>query len=153
MNPIPLGRIAGIDFGTQRVGIAICDPEHRFASPLTTYTRSSSAKDSEFFRRLVHDENIRGFVVGLPVHMSGDESEKSREARAFGAWLALETELPVHFVDERYSTSIADQMLEEGRVPASKRKEMRDKLAAQVILRTFLEQSSPDEDCPSLDAL
>ncbi len=151
MTPPPLGRVAGVDFGTQRVGIAISDPERQIASPLTTYNRSSAANDAGFFRRLVKEEQICSFVVGLPVHMSGDESEKSREARAFGAWLAMETGLPVYFVDERYSTAIANQFLEEGRVPVSKRKQMRDKLAAQVILRTFLEQGNADDDCLSLD--
>src|SRR5262245_39355753 len=81
------GRLAGIDYGTVRIGIALSDPDRTIASPWDTYERQSADADAKFFRQLILDERIVAFVVGLPVHMSGDESEKSREARAFGRWL------------------------------------------------------------------
>ena len=151
MSHFPAGRIAGIDFGTRRVGIAISDPGQHFASPLGTYTRKSLEKDSQYFRELTRCEEIIGFVVGLPVHMSGDESEKSQQARAWGAWLAMETERAVEFFDERYSTALANDILREGNLSPTKRKELRDRIAAQVILSSFLEKGSAGNGCEAVE--
>src|SRR5262245_54818126 len=95
------GRLAGIDYGTVRIGIAITDREQRIASPLVNYTRRGGKADAEFFCKLAADERIAGFVVGLPVHLDGRESEKSAEARQFGERLGQTTGLPVVFFDER----------------------------------------------------
>lgn len=135
----PLGRIAGLDYGTVRIGVAVTDPDRNFASPLATYARQSPVADADYFRRVVREERIAGFVVGLPVFPSGDESPKSREARRFGEWLAQVTERPVVYYDERYSTVVADEYLAQGRMTNKRRKERRDQLAAQVLLVSFLE--------------
>ena len=145
MNLPSNGRLAGIDFGTVRVGISICDPGQILASPLQTYNRSDSQQDEKFFQALVEEESIVGFVVGLPVHGSGDESEKSRQAREFGAWLQGVTEVPVAYFDERYSTVQAKQALGAAKLSAQKRKERLDKLAAQIILAAYLESPSKGE--------
>lgn len=133
------GRLAGIDFGTVRVGISICDPHQSIASPLETYQRRSEAQDGEFFTKLVAEYSVVGFVVGLPLHMSGDESQKSQEARTFGNWLTALTGLSIAWVDERYSTRFAKDMLEGSQLSAKKRKARLDKLAAQAILTAYLE--------------
>ena len=137
------GRLAGIDFGTVRIGVAICDPDRILASPFATYARQKESADAEYFRLLVREERLVGWVVGLPVHMSGDESAKSREARTFGAWLAATTGLPVCFQDERYSTDDANRALAEGGLKRRKAKARRDQLAAQAILARFLEAGGP----------
>ena len=140
------GRIAGVDYGHVRIGIAITDPLQSIASPLENYTRRDEVADAAYFRRLVTEERVVGFVVGLPLHMSGDESQKSIEARKFGAWLAAQTGSPVVFHDERFSTAAANAMMGEADLTAKQRKKRRDKLAAQVILATFLEsrEKSPN---------
>ncbi len=143
------GRLAGIDFGTQRVGIAVTDIEQTIASPFEIYSRRSKKLDAQFFREFVREEQVAGFVVGLPVHMSGDESAKSVEARAFGKWLAELTDLPVVWIDERYSTAVAREMLSASTLSGKKRKAMLDKLAAQVILTTWLESRTGEVE--SLD--
>jgi putative Holliday junction resolvase len=79
-----------------------------------------------------------GFVVGLPVHTSGQESQKSKEARQFGQWLHEVTGRPVVFFDERYSTVRADELLA-GALKGKGRKRRRDMVAAQVLLSEFLE--------------
>lgn len=141
------GRIASIDFGTVRIGVAISDPDRILASPLETYSRKSLAADAEYFRRLADQEAVAGFVVGLPIHLSGDESKKSMEARAFGQWLGEVTGRPICFHDERFTTSEADAMLEQGRLRGKKAKQRRDMLAAQVILASFLSQRSGGTGC------
>lgn len=138
--PFPdTGRLAGIDFGTARIGVAVTDPSQSLASPLANYTRRSETLDAAWFAALASDERIAGFVVGLPVHVSGDESAKSQEARAFGEWLAVVTGRPVCFHDERYSSALAEQLLGEAGLTKKRRRERLDKLAAQLILTAYLE--------------
>ena len=105
-------RIAGIDYGTVRIGIAMADTEVGIAGPYENYTRRTLALDAEYFARLAKDEQIGRFVVGLPVHLHGGESQKSTEARAFGEWLGEVTGVPVEFFDERFTTAEADELLE-----------------------------------------
>ncbi len=136
------GRIAGIDYGQVRIGIAITDAGRSIASPWENYTRRGEAADARYFQELVAQEDLQGFVVGLPLHMSGDESQKSAEARRFGAWLQAETRCPVTFHDERYSSAAADAFMVGAELTSKQRKKRRDMLAAQVILSSFLEQSS-----------
>lgn len=133
------GRLAGIDFGTVRIGVAICDPGQILSSPFENYTRRSLDQDAAWFREFVDNELLVGFVVGLPIHLSGDESEKSREAREFGAWLAEITGLPVVFNDERYTSVDAEQQMIAAKLTRKRRKARLDMLAAQTILKTYLE--------------
>lgn len=133
----PAGRVAGIDFGTVRIGIAVCDPDRTIASPWENYNRRNQRLDAQFFRQLVSEDRVQLFVVGLPLYPSGDESEKSIQAREFGKWLWETTGVPVIFQDERYSSKFADELME-GLTP-KQRKARRDKLAAYVILTSWLE--------------
>ncbi len=132
------GRLAGIDFGTVRVGVAITDASQMIASPLEVYTRRNETLDEKFFLELVQLERVVGFVVGLPVHMSGDESQKSREAVAFGKWLEEKTSIPVTWFDERYTTAMARDVLSQTNLSGKKRKAFLDKMAAQILLRAYL---------------
>ncbi len=137
---LPLrGRLLGLDYGTKRVGLALSNFEQTIASPLETYQRRDPLQDQRYLLQMVQEHAVAGLVVGLPVHMSGDEGEKAREARAFGEWAAATTKLPVAFADERYTTALADEHLRSARVSPKKRKELRDKLAAQILLQAFLE--------------
>ena len=138
------GRLAGIDYGTVRIGIAVTDPERRLASPWDNYDRQSPAADADYFRRLVEAEGIVGFVVGLPVHASGEEGEKCREARRFGQWLAELTGRPVRFFDERYSSVQAEQWLAGADLSRKQRKQRRDMLAAQIMLAAYLESPAAE---------
>lgn len=133
------GRLAGIDYGTVRIGIALSDPQRLLASPWENYTRRDEPSDAQFFRRLVSEERVTGFVIGLPLHGSGQESQKSSEARQFGAWLHEVTDCPVRFYDERYTTREANLLLGEARLTRKKQKQRRDMLAAQLLLAAFLE--------------
>lgn len=142
------GRLAGIDYGEVRIGVAICDPEQRLASPLENYRRQSPQEDASYFQRLVESEQIVGFVVGLPVHASGDESAKSTEARRFGGWLARVTGCPVRYFDERYSTQAAERVLDAAGLTSKQRKKRRDMLAARIILESFLESPARGTELP-----
>jgi len=135
----PPGRIAGIDFGTVRIGIGLTDPGRLIASPYENYTRRGPQPDAERFTRLATEEEVTLFVVGLPLHLDGGESEKSIEARRFGRWLADVTGVPVEFFDERFTSVEAEQLLLEADMTRKRRKKRTDMLAAQIMLTAYLE--------------
>ena len=133
------GRIAGIDYGTVRIGIAVCDPERRLASPLEVRAADAWRDDSDYYRELVKLERLAGFVVGLPIHLDGGESEKSRECRTFAQWLAAETKVPVRLFDERFTTADAQHRIAGGGLSRQQKKKRVDAVAALVLLESFLE--------------
>lgn len=141
----PTGRLIGIDFGTVRIGVAISDPGQSIASPFETYNRRTPELDVKYFRELVATEQAVGFIVGLPVHMSGEASQKSKEAVAFGNWLKEQTEIPVAWIDERYTTAMAREILGSSGLSGKKRKAQLDKLAAQILLSVYLESGIPTD--------
>ena len=133
------GRLLGIDFGTVRVGLAVSDPDRLIASPFETYVRKDAKADAAYFQRVVAAEKVVGLVVGLPLHTGGEEGIKAREARDYGAWLTEATGLPVVFWDERCTTAAAEDALWSAGLSHKKRKDRRDRVAAQLILQGFLE--------------
>ena len=137
-NQFP-GRIAGIDFGTVRIGIAITDPARTLASPHQQHNVGDKEADARYFQRLAKQEAITLFVVGLPIHLSGEESQKSYEARQFAQWLGETTGVPVELFDERFTTAEADAALLAGELTSKQRKKRRDMLAAQFMLSGYLE--------------
>lgn len=141
MNSLPdlPGRVAGIDYGTVRIGIALSDPGRSIASPMETYTRRNSEQDARRFQQLVKEEGIALFVVGLPVHLDGRESPKSLEARQFGQWIAEVTGVPVDFFDERFTSVEAENLLLDADLTSKRRKKRIDMLAAQIMLSAYLE--------------
>jgi putative Holliday junction resolvase len=141
-------RLLGVDYGMRRVGLAVCDSERRIAVPLVIYERRRGVTDAAFFRDLVQREAIGGLVVGLPVHMSGDEGQRAGEARAFGAWLSKTTQLPVWYWDERLTTSQAHQVMRAAGVKLNQRKSKVDMVAAQMLLQSFLDAGCPENPTP-----
>ncbi len=142
------GRVVGIDFGTVRIGLALSDPGRVLASPYENYTRRGEQQDRKRFVRLVDEEDVKLFVVGLPIHLDGGESQKSTEARQFGKWLADATGIAVEFFDERFTTSQAEQFLCDANLTSKRRKRRLDMVAAQIILSSYLESDSHRGDDP-----
>ncbi len=133
------GRIAAIDYGTVRIGIAVCDPDRRLASPLEVRAAANWQEDGDFYRDLIKEERLVAFVVGLPIHLDGGESQKSRECRNFARWLAEETGIPVRLFDERFTTADAQQRIAAGGLSRQQKKKRIDAIAALVLLESFME--------------
>lgn len=149
---LPAGRVAAVDFGRRRIGVAICDAERIICSPLCVHvTSGDAAADAAFFRRLVVDESIAGFVVGLPVHADGTASAMSAETERFGAWLGRTTGVPIVFHDERYSSREAAGLLAGVGLTRGMKKERADAVAAQVVLQSWLECQSRGAPPRALD--
>lgn len=139
------GRLLGVDYGSVRVGLAISDADRIIASPLTTYERRSDDLDAAYFRDVIQEERIVGCVVGLPVHLNGREGTKATEARKYGAWLQQICALPVIFADERFTTVEAEGALWNAGLTHKQRKGRRDRVAAQIMLQTYLDAGCPGE--------
>ncbi|APZ96887.1 Holliday junction resolvase RuvX [Fuerstiella marisgermanici] len=133
------GRLLGIDYGTKRVGVAVSDVFQEISSPLYNYERRGQLNDEAFFLKVVEEYETIGFVIGLPVHMSGDESQKSKEARRYAKWLTKLTGLPHAFQDERYSSVQAEAKMFDAQLSKKQRHARIDKLAAQILLQAFIE--------------
>ncbi len=140
------GTLVGLDYGTKRIGIAISTPDQSIATPLENYTRCNETKDAALLRRIASEYQAVGVVVGLPVHMSGDEGGKAREARTFGGWVSRVVCLPVVYWDERYSSAMAELYLQQSNLSPKKRQARLDKVAAQVMLQSFLDSDDRQRD-------
>jgi putative holliday junction resolvase len=139
----PRNRILAIDPGTVRLGLAVTDSERRIASPLTTYTRRDLKQDAQYLKKVIEEEEIGVIVIGLPVRADGFEGEQAKAARAFGAWLHELTGVPCLFHDERFTSSVADDLMNDAGLSKQKRKERRDRVAAQILLQAYLEAGCP----------
>ncbi len=141
-----MGRILGLDYGSKRVGVAVSDPDGKFAFPIETFERKSERKDASYFQSLIDDYRIERIVIGLPVRGHGGEDFIAREAREWGKWLAEQTGLSLNFFDERYTSVQAEEILREQGLKASERKAKRDMIAAQLLLQDFLNAGAPEQD-------
>jgi putative Holliday junction resolvase len=144
-----MSRILGVDFGPKRVGLAISDPGRRIASPLAVYERRDRRQDAKHFRELVAAEKVGLIVIGLPVRARGEEGQKAKEARAFGAWLGEVTRLPVEFSDEAFTTVEAESHLWQAGLTHKQRRQRRDMLAAQILLQGYLEAKQTSHAAPA----
>jgi putative holliday junction resolvase len=139
------GKILAVDYGRARIGLAVSDPDRKFAFPLEVYQPKDAARDEAFFKKLVAEEGIKALVVGLPVRSSGQEDQMAAEVRRFSGWLSRVTGLPVTHYDERFTSVLAESLLWEAGLTHAKRKQRRDKVAAQILLQTYLEAGCPPE--------
>jgi len=149
---IIIGRWIGIDYGTRRTGLALADPGGRLASPAGLLPATGHlAQDARRILDWCAQNEAGGLVVGLPLNMDGSDSAQTRLARALADELRRQSALPVELWDERLTTFQADQTLQEAGVRPARRRRLRDALAAQVLLQSFLDARRPSTDCPPAD--
>ena len=144
-------RILGLDPGTRRVGVALSDPTLMLATPHAVFDAEPRARLAESLRRLCREMQVDRIVVGLPLRMDGGEGPAAQTARAFAEWVQETVELPVDLWDERLSTVTAQQVLIEGGTRREKRREVVDKLAAQIMLQHYLDSRFPSPPLPLPD--
>jgi len=143
------GRLAAIDYGRRRIGIAICDAARIIASPHEVHAPAADpALEAAYYLRLIRAEDVVGFIVGLPVHADGNASRMSAEVERFAAWLGGVTGLPIVFQDERYTSVEATGLLARAGLTRGRRKGRTDAVAAQIILTSWLESARDDRPAP-----
>ncbi len=136
--------ILGLDFGTKRVGAALSDSRRKIATPLEVYERRDKNQDARHYQTLARENEVDRIVIGLPVHLGGREGTSASLARTWGDWLGEVTGLPVVYVDERYTTVEAEESLIAIGLKRSKRKGLRDMLAARLLLQNYLDDGCPE---------
>ncbi len=151
------GALLGLDFGTKRLGVAVCNSDQTVAVPVETWqVRSIPEQNIKHLRELIEDYRAVGFVIGLPVRLDGVEGDQAQVVRRFGKWLSENSRRPVAFWDERHSSSQAELLLWQQGISPEQGKSRLDKLAAQIILQSFLDAPDrtltpqPSESSPSL---
>ena len=133
----------GIDFGTRHIGIALSDEMRIIASGFETVNWNGE-DDSWALNRIceiIKEKNVVEIVLGKPSRTDGTESESERKAKAFGDKLASLSGIEPVYRDERFTTVIASRYLHETNMKAKKQKKIIDQVAAEVILREYLEQN------------
>jgi len=136
-------RTLGLDYGTKTVGVAISDEAQIIAQPLVTIERKHANKLRQTYAKIeaiIDEQNVDRIVLGFPKNMNNTEGERAEATRAFMDDLERRTGLPVILMDERLTTVEADRILEETGVAKSGRKEHIDKMAAAIILQSFLDR-------------
>lgn len=143
MSRMPAIRALGVDLGSKRIGIAISDRSGTIASPLTMLARSGSPRrDHAAIAALAAEEEAEVVVVGLPLNMNGTVGPAAQAAIKEAEALATVVPMPVVTFDERRTTVTADQALMEGGIGARARRKLVDKVAAAVMLQTWLDSDS-----------
>jgi putative Holliday junction resolvase len=133
-------RALGLDLGSKRIGVAVSDRSGTIASPLTVIERGRSRRqDHERIAALVREEEAECVVVGMPRSLSGGDGPAARAAQAEVAALASVVGVPVETYDERFTTVTATRALAESGVRGGARRAVVDKVAAAVILQSWLE--------------
>ena len=140
-----MSRILGLDPGERRIGVALSDPTGTIASPHSVIDRRRS-DPLVVVRALCEDNGVERIIIGLPTGLSGHEGPSAQAARAFGALISEGVAIPVEFQDERFTTVTAESALLEGGVRRDKRRDVRDKVAAAVILQAYLDRKDYQRD-------
>ncbi len=133
-----LGRIMGLDYGTRRIGVAMSDALHLTAQPHEVLDADPGQLAAEL-RRLVNENDVEMIVVGLPVNLAGEETFSAGGARELARLASEATGLPVEMADERYTTRSAEQTLLAADVRRTRRRQVIDKIAAAIMLQSFLD--------------
>lgn len=142
-------RYLGIDYGSKRIGLAVGEPPTAPSAPLTTLSgKGVIDADVRAVAEVAEEYDIVEFVVGLPLNMDDTEGPQAKLTRRFGDALARVTSLPVHYVDERLSSFAAEELLRPAELTRGKKRARLDRIAAQVILQTFLDTQQADQDTP-----
>lgn len=136
-------RILALDHGTKRIGVALSDELGWTAQPLETYERRTLALDIAHILDLVKTHEVGKVLLGLPLRLNGEEGLAVQDVHQFLERLADALPVPVVTWDERLTTKDAEELLIAADVGWKKRKGMVDRIAAAILLQSYLEAQSP----------
>ena len=134
----PTGRVLGLDVGARRIGVAVSDPLGITAQGLETLLRRNKKHDFEHLRKVIREYKVKDIVVGLPLRMSGAEGIQSDKMNVFAEELRRRFRIPVHLFDERLTSAEANRLLRETDLSIKKRGQAVDRMAAILILQSWM---------------
>ena len=146
-GPREQGRIMGLDYGAKTVGVAVSDGLGLTAQGLETIRRERENKLRQTLARisrLVEEYQVRTIVLGFPRNLDGSEGERAKKTLEFREQLEKRTQLPVILEDERLTTNAANRALEEAGIRKENRKQHLDRMAAALILQSYLDRQETE---------
>ena len=134
--------LLGLDVGDVRIGVAVSDVLGSGAHPLCTLTRTNRQRDIIAIGDLVSIHNVERIVIGLPISLDGTIGTQAEKIQKFGARLSEGLDVPVEFLDERFTTSEAEEILDRIEMNPKDRKKIIDQVSAVIILDEYLRENS-----------
>ncbi len=145
-------RVLGVDYGDRHIGLALSDPLLITAQPLGSYELTGRENvDRHYFQDLVARHDVAEIVLGNPLRMDGSSGTRAEKTRVFAAWLEKAVGKPVVLLDERLTTRQALKTLDDEKLRGRKKKDWEDRIAAVIILSTYLERKRYAGDGPKTD--
>ncbi len=135
--------IIGIDFGQQRIGVAVSDSRKKIAFPFDVIYRENKSYGLNKLKRLLDDKDIDSFVVGVPYRENGELGAEGLEVLEYIKSLKEYFQVSVITWDERYTSMIAESVMLSDDVSRKRRRAVIDKIAAQIILQSYLDSLHP----------
>jgi putative Holliday junction resolvase len=132
-------RILALDHGTKRIGVAVSDETKTIAQPLEFIPAEPFAGFLERLKQLIREKEVDLILVGLPRNMDGSYGPAALKVQAFVAALQNALTIPIKTRDERLTSAQANRILIQGNVRRDKRKEKVDKMAAAILLQSYLD--------------
>lgn len=148
MSGASTGRILALDPGTKRIGVALSDELGWTAQPLETYERRSVAADVAHIQRLVSQHQVNRIVMGFPVRLDGTLGPAALQVQAFIRQLEQTVTVPIVTWDERMTTKAAEEVLIQANMSRKKRKGTVDRVAAAILLQSYLASVSEAGTAP-----
>ena len=139
---MPVMRTLALDYGSQRIGLALSDPTGTLARPLPFVPAKSDVKLAREIKALAEKEKVELILLGLPRHMNGSLGDAAAKVQAFAAELARATTIPLKLIDERLSTVQASRQLQEAGKDSRVQRGQIDSEAAAVLLQGYLDAKS-----------
>jgi putative Holliday junction resolvase len=134
------GNIVGFDFGQKRIGVAIGNNISKTAQALITIESASSNQKFEAIQKIMDEWKPVSIVVGVPFNVDGSEHKVTNLSKKFAKQLEQKYALPIHLIDERYTSIEASHEIQDKKIDLKKKKLLIDQIAAKIILQSYLDQ-------------
>lgn len=136
--------LLGLDVGDVRIGVAISDILGSGAHPLCTLTRTNRQRDVTAIGDLVSIHNVERIIIGLPVSIDGTLGTQAEKVQQFGSRLSKTLGITVEYFDERFTTTEAEEILDQVEIDSKNKKNIIDQVSAVIILDEYLQGNSAD---------
>ena len=133
-----MGRILGVDYGDSRIGLALSDPNKIIASPFKTIKNKGFDKTKKEILDIIRQNKVELIVLGLPVSMSGTDTNQTKKVRKFQIFLQ-DFDVPIKMQDERLSSLTAKKSLVQHKIKTGHNKHFIDSTAAAIFLQQYLD--------------
>ena len=134
-NQINKTRLIGLDLGSKRIGVSICDEKQLIATPFKTINRSTAKELIDELKSIIEENNVKGIIIGNPLNMDGSSGSSAQSVKDTSNNIKKNIDIPVFLWDERLSTVGAFNLSSQLNVNVSKREKKIDENAAAFILQ------------------